>query len=230
MLKHWFEFSSNGNGSAGTAERRGGTAIPVLAATESEENERPSGNLRSAGEGKNGAARCSEHPDFEQIYRGAAVKPPDIPCGILRVVEMIDSPHLVAMPAEARRSALLMALEAVGAEIEDVLQDAVVRQRALRDYEEGQERELHLFEASKTEENRKLQGEIDRLTRDYMSRMQANLDEVAHAQDDLRAWQKTKQQEAQRIAEAAAICVPDGINPGRGNLAGVLERACAARK
>jgi hypothetical protein len=227
MLKHWFEFSSNGNGSAATAERRNGTATTVLAITESDEVEGPSGQ---DGEGKRGSAVASDRPDFEQIYQQAAVKPPNIPCGILRVVEMMNSPHLAAMPAEARRSALLMTLDAVGAEIEDVLQDAVVRQRALRDYEDDQERELRRFEVVKADENRKLQTELDRLTNDYMSQMQANLNEVAHAQDDLRAWQKKKQGEAQRIAEAAAFCVPEGFSVGNGTLAGVLERACAARR
>ena len=226
MLKHWFEFSSNGNGSAGTGERRNSTANPVLAVTESESKERP---LRGAG----AVAYClpeSGRPDFDTIYEGAVLKPPEIPCGILRVVEMMSSPHLSAMPVEARRSALLMALEAVGAELEDVLQDAVVRQRALRDYEEEEEGKLRRFEAAKTEENRKLQAELDRLTKDCMFRMQANLDEVARGQDEFRGWQKKKQQEAQRIADAAAFCVPEGIGGGNSSLAGVLERACAARR
>ena len=231
MLKHWFEFSSNGNGTAGLVERRNGTASAVLDRDEPGKHERPTVVApRSAGEERKGPPASEERPDFEQIYRGAAVKPAQIPCGILRVVEMMNSPHLSAMPVEARRSALLMALDAVGAEIEDVLQDAVVRQRALRDYEEAEEAKLHRFEAGKTEENRKLQAELDRLTKDYMTRMQANLDEVARAQDDFRAWQKKKQQEAQRIADAAAFCVPESIAGGSGNLAGVLERACAARR
>ncbi len=229
MLKHWFEFSSNGNGSNGMGEHRNGNATAVLDRNELRENERASGSPVAAGEDRNIPPASADRPDFEQIYRGAALKPPQIPCGILRVVEMMNSAHLAAMPVEARRSALLMALEAVGAEIEDVLQDAVVRQRALRDYEEAEEGKLRRFEAVKTEENRKLQAELDRLTKDCMSQMQVNLDEVARAQDEFRAWQKKKQREAQRISDAAAFCVPETM-AGGGNLAGVLERACAARR
>jgi hypothetical protein len=228
MLKHWFEFS-NGNGSNGMGERRNGNATAVLDRNKPGENERGSGAPREAGEDRKIPPASTDRPDFEQIYRGAALKPPQIPCGILRVVEMMNSAHLAAMPGEARRSALLMALEAVGAEIEDVLQDAVVRQRALRDYEEEEEGKLRRFEAAKTEENRNLQAELDRLTKECMSQMQVNLDEVARAQDEFRDWQKKKQREAQRIAEAAAFCVPENM-AGGGNLAGVLERACAARR
>ncbi len=236
MLKHWFEFSSNGNGngngngSAGMGERRNGTATAVLDRNEPGQDERAPGVLHDVGDERNSLPVSTDRPDFEHIYHGAAVKPPQLPCGILRVVEMMNSPHLAAMPVEARRSALLMALEAVGAEIEDVLQDAVVRQRALRDYEEAEDAKLRRFEAVKTEENRKLQAELDRLTKDCMSQMQVNLDEVAHAQDEFRAWQKKKQREAQRIADAAAFCVPENIVGGAANLAGVLERACTARR
>src|SRR5438270_7077210 len=71
--------------------------------------------------------------DFDQIYQNATVKPPAIPYSIMKVVEMSASSHLEGMTPEAKRSALLMALEAGGAEIEDLLQDALVRQRALND-------------------------------------------------------------------------------------------------
>lgn len=211
-------------------ERRNGTASAMLDRGEPVEQERPPVAPRAASEDRQEAPAAEKRPDFEQIYRGAMGKPAQVACGILRVVEMMNSPHLIAMPVEARRSALLMTLEAVGAEIEDVLQDAVVRQRALRDYEEAEEAKLRRFEAVKAEENWKVQAELDCLTKDCMTRMQANLDEVARAQDEFRAWQKKKQQEAQRIADAAAFCVPESIAGGGANLAGVLERACAARR
>jgi len=226
MLKRWFEFTLNGNG-APAVECRNGTASAVLEIEESGAGGPPSGTPAHGGY-KNERSAPVERPDFEQIYGDAAVKPPRIPCGILRVAEMMNSPHLGDLAPEARRSALLMALDAVGAEIEDVLQDAVVRQRALRDYEETEEGKLRRFEAVKGEENRKLQTELDGLTKDYLSRMQLNLDEVAGTQDEFRAWQKQKHRESQRIADAAAFCVPENL--AAGSLAGVLERACAARR
>ena len=161
---------------------------------------------------------------FEQIYQTAAVKPPRLAYGILKVAEMMNSAHLAGMSAEAKRCSLLMALEAAGAEVEDLLQDAMVRQRALNDYEESQRNKLQAFEQSKLDENKKIQQELDRQTSQYMARIQANLDEVAREQDNFHAWQKNKQQESQHITEAAAYCVPQGSVAGIGSLTAVLER------
>lgn len=176
------------------------------------------------------ANNLPKYGPFEQIYQTAAVKPPRLSYGILKVAEMMNSSHLSGMSPEARRCSLLMALEAAGAEIEDLLQDAVVRQRALNDYEEAQGARLQSFEQSKLDENKKIQQELDRLTGQYMARIQANLDEVAREQDNFHTWQRTKQQEAQRITEAAAYCVPQGSSASMGSLTAVLERATVVHK
>ncbi len=175
-------------------------------------------------------ATLPKYGPFEQIYQNAAVKPPRLSYGILKVAEMVSSPHLAGLSPEAKRCSLLMALEAAGAEVEDLLQDAVVRQRALNDYEEAQKSRLTHFEQSKLEENKKIQQELDRVTAQHMSRIQANLDEVAREQDNFRAWQRTKLQESQRITEAAAYCVPQGSAASVSSLTAVLERATVSHK
>jgi hypothetical protein len=169
---------------------------------------------------------------FEQIYDTAAAKPTRAEYGILKISEMLTSQHLSGMSNETKRASLLMALEAAGVEIEDLLQDAVVRQRALNDYDESQQTWLSGFETAKLEENRRIQMELDRLTSQDLGRIQSNLDEVARAQDDLRNWQKQKQREIQRITEAATCCVPQvaGAAANNGNLANVLERASVTRR
>lgn len=227
MLRRLFPFSFNGdspshNGACrnGASEHRNGAAehAPPVAECPPEPAPAPP------------ALKPAERPlSFEQIYQGSAVKPPRLAWGILKVADMVNSTHLSGLPPEAKRCSLLMALEAAGAEIEDLLQDAVVRQRALNDHEETQANALKNFEAAKLEENRGIQAELDRLTAQYMSRIQANLDEVASAQDHFRAWQRQKQHESQRITDAAAFCVPQGNANGNG-LTAVLERATVARR
>lgn len=167
--------------------------------------------------------------EFEQIYQGGAVTPPRLTYGVLKVADMLNSPHLAGMPAEARRRALWMALDAAGAKIEDILQDAIVRQRLLSDYEQARQQDLQRFETATLEQNRALQAELDRLTTQYMARMQSNLDAVARAQDKFRVWQKRKLQETQTIADAAACCVPEAGAPAAAmGLSLVLERASSA--
>jgi hypothetical protein len=65
-----------------------------------------------------------------------------------------------------------------------------------------------------------------------MSRIQANSDQVAQEQDNLRAWQKRKQQESQRITDAATFCVPQGkgSNGNANSLTAVLERVAVPRR
>jgi hypothetical protein len=218
MFKKVFKFSVNGNGSAHT---------DAIATTNPESAE-------SVAERPEPAPRETIVPpkwsDFEQIYQSAAVKLPRMAYGILKVREMAESPHLAGMTPEAKRCALLMALEAAGVEIEDLLQDAIARQRALSDYEDGQQTRLGDLEARKTEENRAIQGELDRITAQYMARIQANLDEIAHQQDQFHAWQKRKQQECQRMTDTAALLVPPGSMTQNGTLTAVLERASAGRR
>jgi hypothetical protein len=219
MLKRMLQLSngsqrefSDGNGSNGR----------VAAIVEPEET----------GTTATGTAKTEHAPalltDFEQIYQGGAVRPPRLAYGVLKVAEMLSSSHLSGMPAESKRAALLMALEAGGAKMEDILQDAIVRQRVLNEYEEARQRDLQNFEAAIQEQNRAIQGELDRVTNQFMTRMQGNLDEVARAQDNFRIWQKRKQQETQRIADAADCCVPESGSQPAAGLTVVLERASAA--
>jgi hypothetical protein len=215
MFKDLFRFSSEGD--AGTretpksADAAGHTAAIVDLAEALE---------KSSAEESGSPAKAAL---FERIYQSAAAKPPRLPYGILKVAEMLDNRHLVGLPPETKRSALLMALDTAGAGIDDLLQDAMVRQRALNDYEEALQRRL------KDSENATVQANLDRLTREHMSRIQSNLDSVAREQDKLRNWQRVRQQESQRIADAAAFCVPPS-GPGGAGLTQVLERATTGRR
>jgi len=220
MPKNWFRFSIQEDLAGHNGVSRNG-ATPAETVSEPEPLARPVSPER---------AEPSPYQSFDQVYSNAAVKPPRLSYGILKIAGMVNSQHLNGMSIEAKRCSLLMALEAAGVEVEDLLQDAVVRQRALSDYEEAQQTKLDEFESAKTAENNSIQAELDRLTSQYLSRIQANLDDVARAQDRFRAWQKSKQQESQRITEAATFCVPQGSAANNASLTAVLERATLARR
>jgi hypothetical protein len=227
MARSWFRFTNEDDAPPQNGvSRTTAVAQPVVEAQNEVPREEPRTPPRAPAH--NQAEASGPHPPFEQIYANAPVKPPRIPYGILKVAGMANSPHLAGLSVDAKRCSLLMALEAAGVDVEDLLQDAVVRQKALNEYEEQQQRQLRDFEAVKQEENSKIQAELDRLTSQFLSRIQANLDEIAREQDKLRAWQRSKQQEAQRITEAATLCVPQGS--ATSGLAEVLERATFARR
>jgi hypothetical protein len=226
MLKKWFTLPTLEEAELPAVPPQNGTTNHPPAA-QTDESPAP-GRLSVTATA--GAATVPKYGPFEQVYQTAAVKPPRLPYGILKVADMMNSAHLSGMSAEAKRCSLLMALEAAGAEIEDLLQDAVVRQRALNDYEESQKNRLKNFEQAKAEDNNKIQTELDRLTSQYMARIQANLDEVAKEQDAFRAWQRAKQVESQRITDAAAYCVPQSNASGVATLTAVLERATVVHR
>ena len=147
---------------------------------------------------------------FDEIYRVAGIKGPRLGYSISKVIEMLHSEHIRNLPTETRRASLLMALEAAGVQVDEVLQDATMRQRAINSYEAIQRKHVEEYEARKAQENCAVQAEMERVTAQYLARINGSLDEVAHAKDTFRKWQAKKQNEAQRIAEAVALCVTHG--------------------
>jgi regulator of protease activity HflC (stomatin/prohibitin superfamily) len=121
---------------------------------------------------------------------------------ISKVVEMLQSEHIRNLPTEIKRPALLMALEAADIQIDELLQDATLRQSALNSYEATQRKQREEYEARKSHDNCALRAEMDRLAAEYAARIKANVDEVESEKDAFREWQAKKQHEAQQMAEA----------------------------
>src|SRR5438105_6836624 len=168
MLRKWFTLPNLEEMEGQSSTARNGSSDRAQSAAPAEE---PAAAPRATPPSPIPAGGPPKYGPFEQIYQTAAVKPPRLSYGILKVAEMVNSPHLTGMSPDAKRCSLLMALEAAGAEIEDLLQDAVVRQRALNDYEEAQRNRLKIFEQNKVDENTKIQAELDRLTNLHMARI-----------------------------------------------------------
>ncbi|MGA7236813.1 MAG: hypothetical protein WBY44_14090, partial [Bryobacteraceae bacterium] len=158
---------------------------------------------------------------FDEIYRSGPANQPSLAYDIMKVAQMLESPHISSLSAESKRGSLMMALEAANVEPKDILQDAMVRQRALSDYEESQQKKMRDFESYKAELNRGIQEELDRINGEYLARIQANVNEVAKQQDSLRAWQKSKQRELAVMAEACGYLAPPDVTAN--NLAAALD-------
>jgi hypothetical protein len=160
---------------------------------------------------------------FGEIYRSGPANQTHLPYDIMKVAQMLASPHLSSMSVESKRGSLMMALEAAGAEAKDILQDAMVRQRALSDYEDAQQKKLRDFESFKGEQSRIIQEELDHINAEYLARIQVNVNEVAKQQDALRAWQKNKHHELAVIAEACGYLAPP--EAAGNSLVAALDRA-----
>ncbi len=146
---------------------------------------------------------------FEEIYNSAEIHPPEHGYTIMKVAEMLQSEHIRGLPAEVRRSSILVALEAAGVKIQDVIEDAVKRDRALDTYERVLEKSLHDLEAAKADDSRKIQAEMERLVAEHRSRIQANEDAVAKEKERFYGWRLQKQQEEKKIADAVGYFVSE---------------------
>jgi hypothetical protein len=143
---------------------------------------------------------------YQDIYHAAGILSPRSGYGVGKVVEMLNSERIRDLSKEIQRASVLMALDAAGTPVDELLRDATRRQQALDCYEEGQRKQLEEFEARKTKENAEIQAEMERLTAHYGERIQENRDQVAREKEALRNWQMAKQHESQRIAEVIELC------------------------
>lgn len=143
---------------------------------------------------------------YEDIYHAAGILSPRSGYGIHKVVDMLNNDRIRDLSKEVKRASVLMALDAAGTSVDDLLQDATRRQQALSSYEAGQQKQLEEFGARKAQENAQIQAEMERVTSHYAERIQANNDLVAREKEALHNWQMQKQYENQRICEVIEVC------------------------
>ena len=142
----------------------------------------------------------------EDIYHASGILSPHSKYGIAKVLEMLGSKHIRELQKDIKRASVLMALDAAGTTVDEVLQDATRRQHALNSYESEQRKQFEEFEARMARENAYTQAELERVTAHYADRIKHNQEQVARAKDALQQWQSMKEQENQRISEAVALC------------------------
>jgi hypothetical protein len=144
----------------------------------------------------------SELLPMEDIYRAAGITSPRRGYSISKVVEMLGSEHMRGLSKELRRAAVLMALDAAGVTIDEVLQDARVRQEAIEAYAAEQRKHAEAQWTRKAEENVQIQAELELVKAHYGERIRRNLDGVAREKATFGSWLKAKEQETQGMAEA----------------------------
>jgi len=160
----------------------------------------------------------SDPTSFDEIYKAAEIPPPSKGYSILKVSQMLESEHIRNLPSDVKKSSVLVALDAAGVDVKDVIQDAVRRDRALDTYERVQQRAVQELEDRKTRENSDLQAQIDKYVTEQRAKIQANNDEVSREKERFSGWRLNKQKEEKKIAEAVGYFVTENpITTGEGN-------------
>ena len=73
---------------------------------------------------------------------------------------MLESEHIRALPADVKRKSLMVALDAAGVKVNEIVEDAVRRDRALDAYERVLQKSLEDLRAQTTAENQRIEEEI----------------------------------------------------------------------
>ena len=224
-LAHWRNkqdgLSGSGNGnSKGKGEK--GNPTPQVAP--------PTERTPADPAEESGASFQVELLPMEDIYRAAGIINPRRGYSINKVVEMLHSEHIRGLSKEMRRAAVLMALDAAGTPIDEVLQDAKARQDALDSYEAEQRKQVEAEWARKAEENVQIEAELERVKAHYMARISRNLNAVAREKATFSSWLAMKQQESQRMSEAAELCLKSTVStPADGPLSEVSRVDASAK-
>jgi hypothetical protein len=202
-LAHWGNkqdgTNENSNG-IGNGPSETGKRVPEVIAVATERF--------SAGEGRESVENfAGELLSMEDIYRAAGIAGPRRGYSINKVVEMLHSEHIRGLSKEMKRASVLMALDAAGVSIEEVVRDAKARQAAIDTYQSDQRKLFEAQWARKAEENLQIQAELETVKARYMERVRRNLDGVAREKATFGNWLTAKQEEAQSMAEAVELCV-----------------------
>lgn len=122
---------------------------------------------------------------------------------------MLQSDHIRTLSPDVKRKSILVALDAAGVKVEEVVEDAVIRDRALDTYERVLQKNLDDLRAEKQTENARLEQEIAERLSELRARIEENNHTLSHELENLQAWQARKLDEERRIAEAVSYFVSE---------------------
>jgi len=163
--------------------------------------EEPPAALRGRGEEPRAAhwRAKADVADFRSVYTEAGIGPPAHGYGVDKVADMLASPHLVSRPLDVRATAALAALEAAQVPLRDVIDDAVLRHKALAAFEAAKSFEL---QAVKTRSRARIDALQEQL-RVFLAARNGEIDSlnraVQAARQQLAQLQARKQREEERL-------------------------------
>ena len=147
--------------------------------------------------------------DLRTVYDAAKIGAPAHGYTVLKVAEMLQSEHIRALPADVKRKSLMVALDAAGVKVTDIVEDAVRRDRALDTCERVLQKSLEDLRAGTIAENKRIEAEISQRLNELRARIEENDKRTKREEADFLAWQRRKHQEEETIAEAVSYFVSE---------------------
>ena len=150
---------------------------------------------------------------FEAVYDEAGIALPAHKYGVDKVAEMLESKRLATLGREVRATAVLAALEAAQVPIRDVIQDAVLRDKALDDFEAAKEAEVRDLKAQSEARIAAIKEEIETLLRARNAEIEELKKAAEAAEQAFADLQARKRKEEDRLQEVVSHFIEGPENP-----------------
>ena len=151
--------------------------------------------------------------DFGAVYQEAGIELPLHGYGIDKVAEMLESKRLSPLGREVKAAAVMAALEAAQVPVREVIQDAVLRDKALDAFEAAKEREVGELRQASEARLGALKAEMDA----YLRAKNAEIEQLKQAGEQAAAafvkLQERKRREEQRLHDVVAHFIEGADNP-----------------
>ena len=151
--------------------------------------------------------------DFGAVYQEAGIELPLHGYGIDKVAEMLESKRLATLGREVKATAVMAALEAAQVPVREVIQDAVLRDKALDAFEAAKEREVSELRQASESRVEALKAEMDA----YLRAKNTEIEQLKQAGDAAAAafakLQERKRREEQRLFDVVSHFIEGADNP-----------------
>jgi hypothetical protein len=151
--------------------------------------------------------------DFSVVYAEAGITLPPHGYGVDKVGEMLESKRLANLAREVKATAILAALEAANVAVRDVIQDAVVRDKALDAFEAAKQREAQDARARNESRVASLNSQLQEL----LQKINAEIESLKRASDEgekaFHELQVRKRKEEERLHAIVAHFIEGADNP-----------------
>jgi hypothetical protein len=151
--------------------------------------------------------------DFGAVYAEAGIELPLHGYGVEKVAEMLENKRLASLQREVKATAVLAALEAASVPIREVIQDAVVRDKALDSFEAAKAQEIQELQAQSGARIEAIKNEIEAFLKEKNAEMEGLKQAKDAAERAFQALQARKRREEQRLFDLVAHFLEGGDNP-----------------
>lgn len=151
--------------------------------------------------------------DFAAVYGEAGIELPAHGYGVDKVGEMLESKRLASLNREVKAAAVMAALEAAGVAVRDVIQDAVLRDKALDAFEAAKDREAKEARQKNEARIQALQQELDALLQKINAEIEGLKKASTDAEQAFAALRERKLKEEERLHAVVAHFIEGADNP-----------------